>query len=182
MTRLAEMRYIFFFVVERSHDGLRNHQCHARHAAHWRRDRRLDARQAAQQPPGRGAAPGAGGASGPVLSRSAARRGRPQGAAILATCTFTRTRPVRRGMPRSFPSMPTPIPSALPENIGIPTSHVTRSRRWAAFFTCTPCRLSAEITLFASQYAAYDALSSRMKDSGDHIYHATNVLGGARRP
>ena len=29
-------------------------------------------------------------------------------------------------------------------NIGIPTSHVTRSRRWAAFYTSTPCRLSAE--------------------------------------
>jgi Taurine catabolism dioxygenase TauD, TfdA family len=64
---------------------------------------------------------------------------------LFWTCTFTRTRPVRRGMPRSFPSMPTPIPSALPENIGIPTCHVTRNRRWAAFFTCTPCRLSAEI-------------------------------------
>ena len=49
------------------------------------------------------------------------------------------------GIPRSFPSMPTPIPSALPGNIGIPTSHVTRSRRLAAFYTSTPCRLSAEI-------------------------------------
>jgi taurine dioxygenase len=42
-------------------------------------------------------------------------------------------------------------------------------------------------TLFASQYAAYDALSSRMKaylegltatHSGDHVYRATNVLVG----
>jgi len=42
-------------------------------------------------------------------------------------------------------------------------------------------------TLFASQYAAYDALSSRMKTylegltathSGDHVYRATNVLVG----
>src|SRR5690349_5241476 len=48
-------------------------------------------------------------------------------------------------IPKSLPSMPTPIPSASPENIGIPTSHVTRSRRWAAFCTCTPCRLWAEI-------------------------------------
>src|SRR5436190_15765710 len=66
-------------------------------------------------------------------------------AAISASCTFTRTRPVRRDIPRSFPSMPTPIPSASPENIGIPTSPATRSHRWAAFYTSTPCRLSAEI-------------------------------------
>ena len=53
--------------------------------------------------------------------------------------------PVRRDIPRSFPSMPTPIPSASPENIGIPTSPATRSHRWAAFYTSTPCRLWAEI-------------------------------------
>src|SRR5262249_9780883 len=39
---------IYFLVVERSHDGLPNHQCHARHAAYWRRGRGLDARQAAE--------------------------------------------------------------------------------------------------------------------------------------
>ena len=44
----------------------------------------------------------------------------------------------------AFPSMPTPIPSASPENIGIPTSPATRSHRWAAFYTSTPCRVSAE--------------------------------------
>src|SRR5437016_10352809 len=70
---VPENSYIFP-ALERSRHGLRNHQRHAGHAAHWRRGRRLDARQAAQQPPGRGVAPGAGGASGPVLSRSAARR------------------------------------------------------------------------------------------------------------
>src|SRR5258706_14373313 len=82
--------------------------------------------------------------------------------------------------------MPTPIPSASPGNIGIPTSPATRNRRWAAFCTSTPCRLSVEI-LFASQYAAYDALSPRMKTylegltathSGEHVYRATNVLVG----
>src|SRR6516165_7963186 len=62
-----------------------------------------------------------------------------------ASCTFTRTRRARRDILKSFPSMPTPIPSASPENIGIPTFHVTRSRRWAAFCICTPCRLWAEI-------------------------------------
>jgi hypothetical protein len=41
--------------------------------------------------------------------------------------------------------MPTPIPSASPENISIPTSPATRSHRWAAFYTSTPYRLSAEI-------------------------------------
>ena len=51
----------------------------------------------------------------------------------------------RRGIRRSFPSMLTLIPSALPENIGIPTSHVTRSRRWVAFYISTLCQLSGEI-------------------------------------
>src|SRR5262249_55199881 len=82
--------------------------------------------------------------------------------------------------------MPTPIPSALPENIGIPTSHVTRSRRWAALYLHTVPPVGGD-TLFASQYAAYDALSTRMKaylegltatHSGDHVYRATNVLVG----
>src|SRR5438128_12618562 len=48
---VPENSYIFP-AFERSRHGLRNLQRHAGHAAHWRRGRRLDARQAAQQPPG----------------------------------------------------------------------------------------------------------------------------------
>src|SRR6266446_5824007 len=61
MATVPENSYIFP-ALKRSRHGLRNHQRHAGHDAHWRRGRRLDTRQAAQQPPGRGVAPGAGGA------------------------------------------------------------------------------------------------------------------------
>src|SRR5258708_5946061 len=44
MATVPENSYIFP-ALERSRHGLRNHQRHAGHAAHWRRGRRLDPRQ-----------------------------------------------------------------------------------------------------------------------------------------
>src|SRR5262249_13478720 len=41
--------YSIFPALERSRHGLRNHQRRAGHAAHWRRGRRLDARQSQTQ-------------------------------------------------------------------------------------------------------------------------------------
>ena len=95
--------------------------------------------------------------------------------------------PGPEGHPESFPSMLTPIPSASPENIGTPTSPATRSHRWGSILYLHTVPPVGGDTLFASQYAAYDALSSRMKaylegltatHSGEHVYRATNVLVG----
>src|SRR6266699_605618 len=187
MATVPENSYIFP-ALERSRHGLRNHQRHAGYAAHWRRGRRLDARQAAQQPPGRGVAPGA--AEHQVL--------------------FFRDQPLdvegHKAFGRYFGDLHihpnTPGPEGHPEILPIhadANSKRIAGEYWHSDVSCDEKPPLGSIlylhtvppvggdTLFASQYAAYDALSPRMKaylegltatHSGEHLYRATNVLVG----
>ena len=67
------------------------------------------------------------------------------------------------GHPEVLPSTPTNGRPTSPASGGTRTSPATRSRRWAASFTSTRCPPTGGDTLFASMYAAYEALSARMK-------------------
>src|SRR2546428_8453663 len=185
---VPENSYIFP-ALERSRHGLRNHQRHAGHAAHWRRGRRLDARQAAQQPSGR------------ELHQALAEH----------QVLFFRDQPLdvegHKAFGRYFRDLHiqphTPGPEGHPEILPIhadANSKRIAGEYWHSDVSCDEEPPLGSIlylhtvppvggdTLFASQYAAYDALSPRMKTylegltathSGAPVYRATNVLEGS---
>src|SRR5260370_21578262 len=105
---------------------------------------------------------------------------------ISVNCIFIPARPGRKDIRRFCRSMPMPIPSANGEYWHSDVSCDEEPPMGSILYLHTVPNCGGD-TLFASQYAAYDALSPRMKvylegltatHSGEHVYRATNVLVG----
>ena len=84
-------------------------------------------------------------------------------AAISASCISTQIHRDPKDILKSCQSTPMRIRSASMASTGTRMSHATKSRPWGSILYLHTVPGSGGDTLFASQFAAYDALSPRLR-------------------